>query len=93
MKLVSRFSKRFGFLICVIDTSSNYAWVVTLKNKENVHISNIFLKNINYSAKKPRILQKIYLKKTIKDNDIEMCLIHNEGKSVFAERLIRTLKN
>ena len=31
-------------------------------------------------------------KKWLKDNDIEMYLIHNEGKSVFAERFIRTLK-
>ena len=31
--------------------------------------------------------------KWLKDNDIEMYLIHNEGKSVVAEMLIRTLKN
>ena len=28
----------------------------------------------------------------LKDNDIEMYSIHNEGKSVVAERFIRTLK-
>ena len=28
----------------------------------------------------------------MKDNDIEMNSIHNEGKSVVAERFIRTLK-
>ena len=32
-------------------------------------------------------------KKWLKDNDIEMYLIHNEGKSVVVERFIRTLKN
>ena len=31
-------------------------------------------------------------KKWLKDNDIEMYLIHNEGKYVVAERFIRTLK-
>ena len=31
-------------------------------------------------------------KKSLKDNDIEMHLIHSEGKSVVAERFIRTLK-
>ena len=31
-------------------------------------------------------------KKWLKDNDIEMYLIHNEGKSVVSERFIRTLK-
>ena len=32
-------------------------------------------------------------KKWLKDNDIEMYSIHNEGKSVVVERFIRTLKN
>ena len=31
-------------------------------------------------------------KKWLKDNDIETYSIHNEGKSVVAERFIRTLK-
>ena len=31
-------------------------------------------------------------KKWLKDNDIEMYSIHNEGKSVVTERFIRTLK-
>ena len=31
--------------------------------------------------------------KWLKDNDIEMHSTHNEGKSVVAERFIRTLKN
>ena len=33
------------------------------------------------------------IKKWLKDNNIEMYSIHNEGKSVVAERFIRTLKN
>ena len=33
-----------------------------------------------------------YLKKWLKDKDIEMYSTHNEGKSVIAERVIRTLK-
>ena len=32
-------------------------------------------------------------KKWLQDNDIEMYSTHNEGKSVIAERFIRTLKN
>ena len=31
-------------------------------------------------------------KKSLKDNDIEMYSIHNEGKSAVAEKFIRTLK-
>ena len=34
-----------------------------------------------------------HLKKLLKGNNIEMCSTHNEGKSVVAERFIRTLKN
>ena len=34
-----------------------------------------------------------YFKKWLKDNDIIMYSTHNEGKSVVAERFIRTLKN
>ena len=33
-----------------------------------------------------------FFKKWLKDNDIEMYSIHNEGKSVVPERFIRTLK-
>ena len=29
----------------------------------------------------------------LQDNNIEMCSTHSEGKSVVAERFIRTLKN
>ena len=32
-------------------------------------------------------------KKSLKDNDIEIYSIQNEGKSVVAERFIRTLKS
>ena len=35
----------------------------------------------------------ISFKKRLKDNDIEMYSTNNEGKSVIAERFIRTLKN
>ena len=35
----------------------------------------------------------VFLKKLLKENDIEMYSTHNEGKSVVAERIIRTLKN
>ena len=35
----------------------------------------------------------IFLLKKLQDNNIEMYSTHNEGKSVIAERFIRTLKN
>ena len=33
-----------------------------------------------------------FVKKWLKNNDIEMCSIHNEGKQVVADRSIRNLK-
>ena len=77
-----------------------YAWVVPLKNKKGISIVNAFQKILDKSGCKPN---KIWVdkgsefsnnsfKKWLKDNDIDMYLIHNEGKSVVAERFIRTLK-
>ena len=34
----------------------------------------------------------IFFKKWLKDNEIEMYSIHNEGTSIVVERFIRTLK-
>ena len=42
---------------------------------------------------KGRKFYNSYFKLWLKDNDFEMYLIHNEGKSVVAERFIRTSKN
>ena len=36
MQLLSKFKKRFRFLLCVIDIVSKYAWVVPLKDKKSV---------------------------------------------------------
>ena len=33
------------------------------------------------------------MKSWLEKNDIEMCSTHNEGKSIVAERFMRTLKN
>ena len=35
----------------------------------------------------------IHVKNWLRDNDIRMYLTHNEGKSVVAERFIKTLKD
>ena len=101
MQLISKFNKGFMFLLCVMDIFSKYAWVVPLKDKKGINIVNAFLKILDKSG---RIPNKIWLdkgseyynnsfKKWLKDNDIEIYSIHNEGKSVVAERFIRTLKN
>ena len=101
MQLISKFNKGFRFLLCAIDIFSKYAWVAPLKDKKGVSIFDTFQKILVKSGGKPN---KIWVdkesefhnnsfKKWLKDNDIETYSIYNEGKSVVAERFIRTLKN
>ena len=86
--------------MCVIDIFNKYAWVVSLKDKKGVNIVGASQKILDKSGCKPNKIwvdkgSKFYnssFKKWLKDNDIEMYSIHNEGKSVVAERFIRTLK-
>ena len=100
MQLISKFNKGFWSSLCVIDIFSKYAWIVPFKVQNGASIVNAFQKISDNSTRKPNkiwVLKggKFYnnsFKKWLKDNNIEMCLIHNEGKSVVAERLIRTLK-
>ena len=101
MQLLSKFNKEFKFLLCVIDIFSKYAWVIPLKDKKGVSIVNAFQKILDKSERKPNKIwvdkgSELYnhsFKKWLKDNDIEMYSIYNEGKSVVAERFIRILKN
>ena len=100
MQLISKFDKGFKFLKCVIDIFSKHAWVVPLKDKKGVSIVDPFEKILDKLGHKPNKIwvekgSEFYnnsFKKWLKDNDIEIHSIHNEGKSVVAERFIRTLK-
>ena len=100
MQLISKFNKGFRFLLCVIDIFSKYAWVVPLKDKKGITITNAFQKILKESNRKPNKIwvgkrSEFYnssFKKWLKYNDIEMYSIHNEGKFVVAEKFIRTLK-
>ena len=100
MQLISKFNKGFRFLLCAVDIFSKYAWVVPLKDKKGLSIVDAFHKILDDSNRKPNKVRvdkgsKFYnssFKKLLKDNDIEMYSIHNEGKYVVAERFIGTLK-
>ena len=71
-----------------------------MKDKNDVSIVNAFQKLLDKSGRKPNKIwvekgSEFYnrsFKKWLKENDIEMYSIHNEGKSVVAERYIRTIK-
>ena len=101
MQLLSKFNKRFRFLLCVINIFSKYAWVIPLKDKKGISIVNAFKQILKESNREPNKIwvdkgsefYNICLKKWLQDNDIEMYSTNNEGKSVIAERFIRTLKN
>ena len=103
MQLLSKYFKGIRFLLCVIDIFSKYAWVVPLKDKKGISIVNAFqsiLKQSNSKRKPNKIwvdkgseFYNAYFKKWLRDNDVVMYSTHNEGKSVVAERFIRTLKS
>ena len=101
MQLISKHSKGIRYLLYVIDLFSKYAWVAPLKDKKGVSIVNAFQKILDSSKRKPNTIwldqgSEFYnnvFKKFLKDNDISMYSIYNEGKSVVAERFIRTLKD
>ena len=80
---------------------SKYAFVILLKDKKGISIVNAFNKIIKQSNRKPN---KIWVdqggefynnvfKKWLSDNDIIIYSTYNKGKSILAERFIRTLKN
>ena len=62
--------------------------LMRLKRSQMIRIEN----QAKYGLIKEANFTIILLKKWLKDNDIKMYSIHNEGKSVVAERFIRTLK-
>ena len=84
-----------------MDIYSKYAWVVPLEDKKLITITNAFQKIIDDSNLKSNKIwvdkgSEFYnrsMKSWLVKNYIEMYSTHNEGKSVIAERFIRTLKN
>ena len=101
MQSLSRYNKGFKYLLCAIDLFSKYEWVIHLKDKKGTSIVNAFQKVILEGQRKP---DKIWVdqgsefynqsfKDFLKINNIETYSTFNEGKSVVAERFIRTLKN
>ena len=88
-------------MLCVIDLFSKYAFVVPLKDKKGASVVKRFKRIINESGRRPNKIwvdqgSEFYnkrFKKWLVDEEIEMYSTYNEGKSVVAERIIRTLKN
>ena len=79
---------------------SKYAWVIPLKDKKGTSIVNAFQKIISEERKPNKIwvdqgseFYNNFFKDFLKINNIEMYSTYNEGKSIVAERFIKTLKN
>ena len=101
MQSLSKKNKGIKYLLCAIDLFSKYAFLVPLKDKKGISIVNAFNRIIKQSNRKPNKIwvdqgSEFYnrdFKKWLSSNDIVMYSIFNDGKSVVAERFIRTLKN
>ena len=101
MQLLNKYNKGIRFLLCVIDIFSKYAWVVPLKDKKGISIVKAFQSILKQSNRKSNIIWidkgsefcNAYFKKWLRDNNTVMYSTHNEGKSVVAERFIRTFKS
>ena len=46
MQLISKFNKGIRFSLCVIDIFIKYTWVVPLKDKESITVTDAFQKNL-----------------------------------------------
>ena len=79
---------------------SKYTWVIPIKDKKGASIVNALKKIISEGRKPNKIwvdpgseFYNKFFTDFLKMNNVEMYSTFNEGKSVIAERFIRTLKN
>ena len=85
---------------CVIDVFTKCGWVKPLKDKRGKTVLNAFIEIVNESNRKPNKLwfdqgTEFYnklMQEWLDNNYISMYWTHSEGKSVIAERFIKTLK-
>jgi len=99
MHRLSKQNKHYKYLLNVIDLFTKYAYSIHLKSKSSAAIINAF-KSLFLTYK--RQSRKLWtdqgtefinnqFKKFLKDNNIELYHIYNEGKAAVVERFNRTL--
>ena len=54
MQLINKFNKEIHFFLCVIDIFSKYRWIIPLKGKIGITITNAFQKVLKESNCKPK---------------------------------------
>ena len=94
-------NKNIKYLLCVIDAFTKYLWVKLLKYKKGKTVINAFVEIVNKSNCKPNKLwvnqggafYNKLMQEWLDNNNGLMYFIYNEGKSVIAERFIKTLKS
>ena len=98
MQQYSKQNKHYKYLLAVIDIFSKYGWLIPLKNKTGLTVSEAF-KNL-FKERKPMYIwsdkgSEFYnqqVKELLKDNNIKLYSTENEEKSSVVERWIGTMK-
>ena len=88
-QLRSKHNKGIRYLFCTIDLFSKYVFVVPLKDKKEITITNGFQSILDNSKTKPNKIwtdqgsefYDTHFKTWLKDNNTEMYSTHNERKS------------
>ena len=100
MESLSSKNKSFKYLLCVIDVLIKYAWAKPLQGKEGKTVLIAFIEVVNESNHESnklcfdqgREFYKKLMQECLGSNNVLMYLTNNEGKSLIAERFIKTLK-
>ena len=98
MQQYSKQNKHYKYLLAVIDVFSKYGWLIPLKNKTGVTVSEAF--KILFKERKPMHIwadkgSEFYnrqVKDLLKDNNIKLYSTENEEKSSVGECWIGTMK-
>ena len=88
-----------SFILVIIDVFSKFSWLQPIINKKADTVKKDFSKVLDTGRIPQRVwvdagteFQNKLLYKYFKEEDVHMFIARSESKSVFAERLIKTLK-
>ena len=93
MLLLGKFNKGACFLFRVIDNYSKYVWIILLNNKKGITNQARYYKGRKSSKiwiDKDIEIYNRSMKSWLRKNDVEMYSTNDKGKSVVAERFIRS---
>lgn len=99
MQLLAKQNKHYKYILTVIDLFSKYAYAVPLKSKSAPEIVNAFQRLFKTSGRRPGKLwtdagtefTNNSFQSFLKQNNIELYQVYNEGKACVIERFNRTL--